>query len=144
MQNINDIVFSGKLLCRIDFQFTKYNQDSNNANLLSSPQKLLLKIIHLRPIWNLQLNPFKNESNLKKNSSANLSTIVSLYFAYFDLKLKRNKRIDFFPKNPWNFPAIICKLLFSKSFFSEFVQPFQFLHYVLILCYSSEQSYCIR
>jgi len=45
---------------------------------------------------------------------------IFFHFAYFDLKLKRNRRIIFFPENPWNFPAIICKLIFSKSFFQNF------------------------
>ena len=48
------------------------------------------------------------------------------HFSYFDLKLKRNKRIIFLPENPWNFPAIICKLIFSKSFFQNFASPSSF------------------
>ena len=48
------------------------------------------------------------------------------HFSYLDLKLKRNKRIIFLPENPWNFPAIICKLIFSKSFFQNFASPSSF------------------
>ena len=51
---------------------------------------------------------------------------IFFHFAYFDLKLKRNKRIIFFRENPWNFPAIICKLIFSKSFFQNFASPSSF------------------
>ena len=48
------------------------------------------------------------------------------HFSYFDLKLKRNKRIIFLPENPWNFPAIICKLIFTKSFFQNLASPSSF------------------
>ena len=55
------------------------------------------------------------------------------HFAYFDLKLKRNKRIKFFPENPWNFPAVIYKLKFSMSFPWAFFKMWLAL-LVLALC----------
>ena len=51
------------------FTVHKSIQNTKKAFQLKLPPKLLQNTFHLRPIWYLQLNSFRNKSNLKENSS---------------------------------------------------------------------------
>ena len=102
-------------------------------------------IFHLRPIWHLQLKPFRNENNLKVNSpSVKFSQIFQFYnLSSWSCSSFFSQENQIFLNRSFDRYVIKCIFIVFQELFSEFNYFNYFKNYVVMKCYKRKQSYCI-
>ena len=103
-------------------------------------------IFHLRPIWHLQLKPFRNENNLKVNSpSVKFSQIFQFYnLSSWSCSSFFSQENQIFLNRSFDRYVIKCIFIVFQELFSEFNYFNYFKNYVVMKCYKRKQSYCIQ